>query len=323
MDIFGIENEEQFEALALNLFRFQAKDNETYSKYLRFLGKDPDRIKNLAEIPFLPISFFKSHTIISTKVIPQLYFESSGTGSSIRSKHFINDISLYQQSILEGFKRVYGNPSDYTILALLPSYMDNQHSSLIFMVDELMKRSGNMYNGYYKDDFQALSDRIESCKREDRHYIVWGVSYALLQFAEYHKQGLGSNAIVIETGGMKGRGKEMVREELHFILKSRFQVDQIHSEYGMTELLSQAWCKDSKHFHAPPWMKVKIRDIYDPFHFLPEGQAGGINIIDLANINSCSFIATDDIGKRQGNAFEVLGRMDNSDIRGCNLLIQD
>lgn len=323
--IFSIENEGDFRSLALEVFRYQYEQNEVYSQFVSNLGIRAEKVLQIEQIPYLPISFFKSHKVISpsTKDLPELYFESSGTGISGLSRHYIADPSLYSESILNGFIRQYGSPTNYAFLALLPTYLDNPHSSLIYMVNELMKSSGHRLNGFFKENFSDLRSRILQCKEENQKFILWGVTYALLKFSDQYTSDLGEHAIVIETGGMKGHGKEMIREELHQVLKKKFAVDAIHSEYGMSELLSQAWCKDGRYFIYPPWMKIAIRDIYDPFENKKDDQSGAINVIDLANLHSCSFIATDDVGKRIGNKFEVLGRIDDADIRGCNLLFQE
>jgi hypothetical protein len=320
MDIFSIQNEDDFEAFSIETFRFQAQENETYREYLRLLNIDTSGIMHSSGIPYMPVSFFKSHKIISSKVACNLFFQSSGTGQMIRSTHYVSDPQLYNQSLLEGFKKVYGEPSDYIFLALLPTYMDNPHSSLIYMINQLMLHSGNSLSGFFNKDLKSLAQRIEQCQKENKKIFLWGVTYALLQLSEEMDSGFDCNMLIIETGGMKGHGRELIREELHAILKEKLGTPYIHSEYGMTELLSQAYCTDGKSFRTPPWMKVIIRDPYDPFNLLPSGQNGAINVIDLANRYSCSFIATDDLGKISTDGFEVLGRLDHSEIRGCNLL---
>lgn len=321
--IFSIENEEDFRLLTMEIFRYQSKHNVTFSEFLRRLGKKSEEITEPEQIPFLPISLFKSTRIISSESPEKpvlLEFQSSGTTDSARSTHYILDPEIYRESLYRGFYRVFGDPDQYVFLALLPSYQENPRSSLIYMVNELMARSGDPLSGYFSD-YEQLNKRISECRRQNKRIFLWGVTYALLQFAGRYKITGGDDMIILETGGMKGHGKEMIREELHEILLKSFGIKSICSEYGMTELLSQAYCLDGTHFHAPPWMAVNIRDIYDPFQSLPHGQSGAINVIDLANIHSCSFIATDDLGRSDEKGFEVLGRIDNSDIRGCNLLM--
>lgn len=321
-EIFSIENEEDFERIALQIFQYQSVENETYKNYLLLLGKKAETIRHTAEIPFLPISFFKSNKIISgDNPTSSLYFESSGTTQNSLSRHYVPDPEVYRHSLIKGFTSVYGKPEDYVFLALLPTYLDNPHSSLIYMMDQLMKQSNNSLSGYYKDNFDGLAKQIQVCKSQNKKIFLWGVTYALLSFADFFQDQLTNDDVLLETGGMKGKGKELVREELHSILKHKFGVKTIHSEYGMTELLSQAYSTDSIVFHSPPWMRIYIRDVYDPFQMMSDSQTGAINVIDLANIHSCSFIATDDLGKKNKTGFEVLGRIDYSDIRGCNLLI--
>lgn len=320
--IFSIENEEAFEKIALQIFKYQSVENETYKDYLRLLGKKAEKIGHTAEIPFLPISFFKSTKIVSgNNPTTSLYFESSGTNQNSLSRHYVTDPEVYKQSLIIGFSSVYGKPQDYVFLALLPTYLDNPHSSLIYMMDQLMKQSNNSLSGYFKDNFNGLAKQIQVCKSQNKKIFLWGVTYALLSFADFFQDHLTNDDVLLETGGMKGKAKELVREELHSILKQKFGVNTIHSEYGMTELLSQAYSTDGILFHSPPWMRIYIRDIYDPFQMMSDTQTGAINVIDLANIHSCSFVATEDLGKKNKSGFEVLGRIDYSDIRGCNLLI--
>lgn len=318
--IFSLENEDDFKKVTLDIFRFQAKNNKTYSNYLELLKINATFIERIQDIPFLPIEFFKSNDIISVNEKPQLYFESSGTTAQTKSRHYIADPDLYRQSLLNGFKLVYGNPADYVFLALLPSYMENLHSSLIYMVNVLMEASGSSLNGYFKNDYDVLSERIKTCHKKNMKFFLWGVPYALLDLAAKYDFSIGNENIILETGGMKGRGKELVREELHALLSEKFSTTGIHSEYGMTELLSQAYTLDGTNFKSPPWMRVWVRDVYDPFQYASQGQTGAINVIDLANLYSCSFIATDDLGKAGNGTFEILGRLEYADIRGCNLL---
>lgn len=319
--IFNITSKKQFEQRALEVFRFQAKNCNVYHDFLRFLKVDITSISNLKEIPFLPIQFFKSHKVLSSKKTIQQTFLSSGTTGN-QSHHLVTDLSLYEKSFRIGFTHFYGNIEEYTVLALLPNYLEREGSSLIYMVDDLIKKSKNPLSGFFLDDTKRLSKILQNHKNSDKKLLLLGVSYALLDLVESQQFNL-QDAIIMETGGMKGRRKEMIREELHAILAKGFGVKKIHSEYGMTELLSQGYSKGNGIFESPPWMDILIRDTEDPLTLLPNGKAGGINVIDLANTNSCSFIATQDLGKKQNNAtFEILGRFDNSDIRGCNLLIQ-
>lgn len=322
--IFSV-NAADFDDTALEIFRFQALHNQVYSKYLEYLKVKPDEIKKVAEIPFLPIELFKTQNIFipENQKEPNLIFESSGTTGIFTSRHFISDPSIYKKSIEEGFWKSFGEAQDYIFLALLPSYLERGNSSLVYMMNYLMEISGNNEGGFYLDDFEALNEIIQKNKKEQNKKIfLAGVGFALLDFAEKHQPDL-SGIIVMETGGMKGRRKEMIREELHDELKTAFKLDKIYSEYGMTELLSQAYTKGENYFYCPPWMKVLIREANDPFSYVSEGASGGINVIDLANIYSCSFIATQDLGRLHKNgSFEVLGRFDSADIRGCSLLYE-
>lgn len=316
--LFSISNEKQFESIALKVFQWQSSQVGIYSDFLRNLRINPNTIQSTKEIPFLPIEFFKSHTInLGTKI--DLQFQSSGTTGLTTSTHFIAEKSIYKQSFLTGFKRFYGDPKDYVFFALLPNYLERNNSSLIYMVKELIEISGRPENSFYLNDFKKLYVDLSSALSSNKKIFLLGVSYALLDFSAQFPIDL-KNAIVMETGGMKGTRKEMVREDLHRKLKEAFQVNEIHSEYGMTELLSQAYSKGHGKFSCPPWMQVLIRDPRDPLNNLEEGKIGGLNIIDLANLYSCSFIATQDLGKKEGDTFEILGRFDDSDIRGCNLL---
>ncbi len=319
--IFDITSKKQFEQRVLELFRFQAKHCKVYNDFLHFLKIDINTVSNIREIPFLPIQFFKSHKVLSSKKTIKQTFLSSGT-TGTQSRHLVTDLSLYEESYRIGFSHFYGNIEDYIVLALLPSYLERKGSSLIYMIDDLIKKSKNPLSGFFLDDMEALIKALNTHQKSGKKLLLLGVSYALLDLVETQQFTL-QNAIVMETGGMKGRRKEMIREELHAILAKGFGLNEIHSEYGMTELLSQAYSKGNGIFECPPWMDILIRDTEDPLSLLPNGKAGGINVIDLANINSCSFIATQDLGKKfDNNTFEILGRFDNSDIRGCNLLIQ-
>lgn len=318
--IFNIASEEEFEAVTLELFKFQYHNNPVYQTFCNHLKRHPKNIKRVLEIPFLPIQFFKSKKIVSTKSISKVVFESSGTTGQETSKHFVPDISIYEQSYLKGFSHFYGAIEAYCILALLPSYLERAGSSLIYMVDDLVKKSNHPESGFYLNDLRKLKNTLVALENSGVKTLLIGVSFALLDFAEQYNLSL-PNTIVMETGGMKGRRKELIRNELHAILQKGFGVKKIHSEYGMTELLSQAYSTGDGIFKTPPWMKVLTRATENPLEILTNGKTGGINIIDLANVNSCSFIATQDLGKTHSNGtFEVLGRFDHSDIRGCNLM---
>ncbi|NQX82472.1 MAG: acyl transferase [Flavobacteriaceae bacterium] len=304
----------------LNVFRKQALNNEVYSQYIRLLGVCVEDITEVEDIPYIPIEFFKSHEVILKNAITHKIFTSSGTTGSVVSRHLVSDIDVYKESYMNGFNKFYGNIEDYTILALLPSYIEREGSSLIYMVDDLIKRSNKPNSGFYGKNFDQLHEILISLEKNNKKTLLIGVSFALLDFCELYKVKL-KNTLVMETGGMKGRRKEMVREELHGLLKEGFGVENIHSEYGMTELLSQAYSKGDGIFYPSDYMQVSIRDTQDPLSLVGHNTTGGINIIDLANVNSCSFIATQDLGKTyEDGSFEVLGRFDNSDIRGCNLL---
>ena len=323
--IFNTEDDNSFGELALKLFRFQAEHNQVYRSYLEQLHIDILQINHIEQIPFLPIEFFKTQEVtltpnFSSKRRGERVFQSSGTTSENRSRHYVSDISLYEESFRNGFGYFYGDIKNHCVLALLPSY--RKDSSLIYMVNDLIKRSEKKHSGFYLDNTDELITTLKLLNGLGQKTLLFGVSFALLNLAEKCSLKL-QNAIVMETGGMKGQRKEIVREELHRILCGKLGVDTIHSEYGMTELLSQAYSKGKGIFRCPPWMRILIRDVNDPFTILKENQTGGINIIDLANIYSCSFIATQDLGKRHADgSFEVLGRFDNSDLRGCNLMIE-
>jgi len=321
INIFNLHNSIEFEKMALEIFQFQAKNNLVYKEFLNYLNIDIESIKKIEEIPFLPIQFFKSHKVLSSRSAIQRVFLSSGTTGNEQSKHFVTDLAIYEGSFTKGFEHFYGPISAYTVLALLPSYLERDGSSLIYMVNNFIQKSKNEKSGFYLNNLEELAQNlIESDKKNEKTLLI-GVSFALLDLLEKHKFQL-KNTIVMETGGMKGRRKELIREELHQILSEGFGVTNIHSEYGMTELLSQAYSKGNGIFECPPWMKILTRDTEDALTILAEGKSGGINVIDLANINSCSFIATQDLGKTYANGtFEVLGRFDNSDIRGCNLMV--
>ena len=318
--IFNITSDVAFEAMALNIFQFQFENNPVYRSFCDLLYIHPSDVKTVKDIPFLPIEFFKSKNVLcSTNPIIKT-FTSSGTSGSITSKHFVTNLNLYEQSFTKGFNQFYGNIEDYTILALLPSYLERDGSSLIYMVDKLIKESKNTYSGFYLNEYDQLKLTLIKLDSSEKKVLLIGVSFALLDLIENHKFDL-KNTIVMETGGMKGRRKELIRDELHSILKNGFGVDTIHSEYGMTELLSQAYSHGNGIFKCPPWMKVLTRDPEDALSIQANYKTGGVNVIDLANINSCSFIATQDLGRvHDDGSFEIIGRFDNSDIRGCNLM---
>ena len=319
--IFNISSEVEFEEIALQVFHYQYKNIPVYRRFCDLLGKSTHTVSSLQEIPFLPIQFFKSHKIIPEGKEPKKVFTSSGTTGSNTSSHFVTDLTLYEESFIRCFNRFYGNIEDYVVLALLPSYLEREGSSLIYMADYLIRNSFHSQSGFYLDDLDRLKDTLIALEKAGEKVLLLGVSFALLDLVETHNFQL-KNTVIMETGGMKGKRKEMIREELHAILKQGFGVENIHSEYGMTELLSQAYSKGNGIFNCPPWMNILIRDPEDALHYPEKGKTGGINVIDLANLNSCSFIATQDLGKIKGsNEIEILGRFDNSDIRGCNLMV--
>lgn len=319
--LFKINNNAKFERLALQIFRYQVAHNKIYRSYTKALKIDIENISGINEIPFLPIQLFKNHEVMCGEFVPEMVFESSGTSGLNTSKHIISDLSIYQNSFIKSFNTFYGDIGKYCILGLLPSYLERNNSSLVYMVNELIKRSNFPQSGFYRNNYEALISVINSEKLNDQHIILIGVTYALLDIVEnYHLNN--PNLIVMETGGMKGKRRELTREELHQKLKKGFNAKSIHSEYGMTEILSQAYSQRDGIFFTPNWMQILIRDINDPFCIVEKGVSGGINIIDLANINSCSFIMTQDLGRQNNDgSFEVLGRFDSSDIRGCNLLV--
>ena len=319
--IFKIQNEHQFSEVALAVFQHQFKHNKVYRSFCDLLFIHPSDVSKVEEIPFLPIQFFKSRKVLSSLAEVQEIFTSSGTTGSSTSKHLVTDITLYKESYIKGFSHFYGNIEEYTILALLPNYLEREGSSLVFMVADLIKKSKKVESGFYLDNIQELANKLLELNRNGQKILLIGVSFALLDLIEMQQFNL-KNTIIMETGGMKGRRKELVREELHTILKDGFGVTEIHSEYGMTELLSQGYSKGNGVFETPPWMKILTRDTEDALSINTSGKNGGINVIDLANYNSCSFIATQDLGKVYENeTFEIIGRFDNSDIRGCNLIV--
>jgi len=321
MDFFNTSNFQSFERESLKIFRFQALNNDVYGRFIALLGIDIDKVKELQQIPFLPIEFFKSHDILSSKTPVEQVFTSSGTTGMVQSRHLVTDLHVYERSFTQGFSHFYGSIENYVVLALLPGYLERKGSSLIYMVDDFIKKSHSKNSGFYLNELDSLSEMLIDLDAKGEKILLIGVTYALLDLLEKRKFQL-KNTIVMETGGMKGKRKEMVRNELHELLGSGFGISKVHSEYGMTELLSQAYSLGDGIFETPPWMKILIRDTEDPFHKLETGRTGGINVIDLANINSCSFIATQDLGRKVAdNKFEILGRFDHSDIRGCNLMV--
>jgi phenylacetate-coenzyme A ligase PaaK-like adenylate-forming protein len=320
-DIFAISGQKQFEKIALKVFRFQYDNNVVYREFCNHLNIVKENVKSLQQIPFLPIQFFKNRDVVSNTNGAQEIFTSSGTTGMITSRHLVTDVSLYEESYRKAFAEFYGNIEDYVILALLPSYLEREGSSLIYMVKDLIELSNNPDSGFYLNQYEALTQKVIELDNSGQNVILIGVTYALLDLIEQYQFQL-NNTIIMETGGMKGKRKEMIREELHEQLCNGFGVSAIHSEYGMTELLSQAYSLGNGIFECPPWMQILIRDTEDALTYIDNNKTGGINVIDLANINSCSFIATQDLGKKYpNNSFEVLGRFDNSDIRGCNLMV--
>ena len=348
--VFNV-NEGNFQDLALEVFQFQYQHNSIYRTYVDMLKFNPQEINKLPDIPFLPIRFFKTHRVKTTDFEPAYEFQSSGTTQTITSQHFIKDIELYRQSFTKGFELFYGPVENWCIIGLLPSYLESKpasasrHSSLVFMVGELIRKSGHKQSGFYLYEYEKLQDTLKILEEKKQKTLLIGVTFALLDFAKEYSFPL-KHTVIMETGGMKGRREELVRDEVQQLLKERFRVDVIHSEYGMTELLSQAYSKGNGIFYCPPWMKVLVRDEEDPLEIqsavgsrqlatrpdvTPDSRftiddsrltmKGVINVIDLANIYSCSFIATDDAGKLYGDgSFEVIGRIDNSDMRGCSLM---
>ncbi len=321
--IFSVNNPESFSEKAFEIFRFQADNNPVYRDFISRLGKSKDHIKSLTEIPFMPVEFFRDHTVLVENLSAEMIFESSRTTRTSPGRHFVHDLKIYEASFLNTFRLFYGDPSEYLITALLPSYSERENSSLIYMMDKLIRKSGKKNGGFYNNNTGKLTETLQKEKQAGNQILLLGVSFALLDLAEKYSPDL-SGIIVMETGGMKGRRKEITRVELHEILKQKLNVPVIHSEYGMTELLSQAYSAGNGIFNCPPWMKIMVRDPHDPLSVIDEPErTGGINIIDLANLYSCSFIATGDLGKLHTNgSFEVIGRFDNSDIRGCNLMAE-
>ncbi|TBR19935.1 MAG: acyl transferase [Chitinophagaceae bacterium] len=322
--IFGV-TESSFETLALEVFQFQYQKNTVYKAFVDALGVNPSAVNSVEKIPFLPIQFFKTHKITTTSFEAEAVFESSGTTQLIRSKHFVKSLQLYQQSFITGFENIYGSLSNYCVLGLLPSYLEQKNSSLVFMVNNFIQKSNHPESGFYLYDFENLANTLKKLEKEKQKTLLLGVSFALLDFAAQFPIPL-QHTIVMETGGMKGRQEEITRASLHAVLKKSFQSETIHSEYGMTELLSQAYSAGAGIFNCPQWMKILIREKEDPLQIVNTKQGktglGAFNIIDLANVYSCSFIATEDVGNFFGEKkFELLGRLDNSELRGCSQLV--
>jgi phenylacetate-coenzyme A ligase PaaK-like adenylate-forming protein len=321
-NIFNIKTDAEFESLALAIFNYQAKENKIYSDFLANLHVNPKDVKSITQIPFLPIELFKSQIVFCGDVKNnEIVFSSSGTTGITTSKHYVKDIDVYTESFRKGFAHFYGDIKEYAVLALLPSYIEREGSSLIYMVNDLIKESNNTNSNFYLHNISELVNKLQDLEKSNQKTLLIGVSFALLDLVENYSLKL-KNTIVMETGGMKGKRKELIREELHSTLSIGLGVNSIHSEYGMTELLSQGYSKGDGIFECPPWMKILTRDPYDPLSINGKDKIGGINVIDLTNIHSCSFIATQDLGKTHTDgSFEVIGRFDQSDIRGCNLMI--
>ncbi len=319
-NIFNIHNEQEFSASALKIFKYQALHNPVYRRFLSYLNTDISQVTTLAEIPCMPVTLFKTHAVKTGNFNPEISFVSSGTAGSQRSVHHVKNVELYRQSLTRGFEIFYGDPSHYAIFALLPSYLERKNASLVYMAKTLMGYNPDKQGGFYLQHNDELFKAIEHA--ENMHYqpILLGVSFALLDMAKSANIDL-KNTIIIETGGMKGMQKEMIRDELHRHLQHKLHPKAIHSEYGMTEMLSQAYKKDTGNFLPPPWLKISVRDMHDPYACVPRGQNGLLNVIDLANVHSCAFLQTSDVGKITPDGFSVSGRMDFSDIRGCNLMV--
>jgi phenylacetate-coenzyme A ligase PaaK-like adenylate-forming protein len=318
--IFNLQSPFEFNEIAVSLFRYQYRNNKIYSSFVDALGITEGQVYHPEQIPFLPVSFFKTHKIVTGEYPEELVFESSGTTGMETSKHYVIDAALYEESFSRGLQLFYGDLSQYAVFALLPSYLERKNSSLVYMVEKILQQSNRQMGGFYLNNLGELQEQLLEAKRLGLKIMLFGVTFALVDMAENYPVNI-PDAIIIETGGMKGRRKEITREELHEKLCKSFGVEKIHSEYGMTELLSQAWSFGDGIFRCPPWMKIMIADTNDPLSYLETGRTGGINIIDLANFHSCSFISTQDLGRVfEDETFEVLGRFDNSDIRGCSLL---
>ena len=321
-DFLEIKTEDDFNQHCLETYHFQLQHCQVYRDYVSLIGKEKNQVQHYTDIPFLPIEFFKTQKVLAAGMDPQIVFSSSGTTGMITSKHLVADVGIYERTFRKIFEDFYGPLENIAILALLPSYLERSGSSLIYMIDDLMKQSKQAESNYFLYNHQELHDTLIQLKNKGIKTILFGVTYALLDFIEQYAFEF-PELIIMETGGMKGKRKEMVKQEIHQLLEDAFKVNGIHSEYGMTELLSQGYSWGQGIFHLPKWMKVLIRDTNDPLSLISSNSTGGINVIDLANRYSCSFIATQDLGKiYQDGSFEILGRFDQSDIRGCNLLVQ-
>lgn len=320
--LFDIQAPEDFNAAAVWLFHYQAANNPVYAEWLQLLRIQPETIQNWQNIPLLPVSFFKTHRVLSGSGAPQISFETSGTTGTQQGYHHITDLQLYETSILKAFERFWGPPADYVFLALLPGYIERPNASLVYMMDVLMRASHRTENGYFLHDHQALANKLAALNARGQKVFLMGVTFALLDFAASHPMPL-PHTTIVETGGMKGRRREMVREEVHALLRDAFQVSAIGSEYGMTELLSQGWSRGAGLFENPPWMRVVLKDPQDPLASAEKRTSGMVGVIDLANVHSCAFLATQDLAKMHpNNQYEVLGRFDYADLRGCNLLVR-
>ena len=320
--VFEVDGDTAFNAQALELFHLHAAHNPVYRGFLNGLGVTADAVDSLERIPFLPISAFKNHRVLLEGLDPTSHFTSSGTTGATTSVHHVPWPSVYERSFMRSFTRAYGNPATWRIVALLPAYLEREGSSLVYMAQRLIEATEDPLSGTYLYKYEEVSALLRRSEAEGKPTLLLGVTFALLDLAEYFPQPL-PHTVLMETGGMKGRRPEIVRDELHRILKEAFRVPAIHSEYGMTELLSQAWSKGEGRYTAPPWMRVMVRDPNDPLGYLPHGRTGGLNVIDLANVASCPFIATQDLGRIHHDCtFDVLGRFDHSDLRGCNLLME-
>lgn len=318
-NIFSV-SEATFLQQALRIFHYQYAENKVYQQWVNALQVSPSEVKELTQIPFLPVSFFKTHMVTAGNFEPEIIFESSGTTGTVNSRHFVKELDIYTQSFVKGFQQFYNNPQDWCIIGLLPSYLDRKGSSLVLMVQQLIRLSGHRESGFYLYEFEKLAAVLKELEAKKQKTLLIGVTFALLDFAEQFPMRLNYTTIM-ETGGMKGRRRELLRQEVHAVLQQQFKVPAIHSEYGMTELLSQGYSYGNGIFNTVPWMKVLVRDEDDPLLVTEKGR-GLINVVDLANVHSCSFIATDDVGKiYEDGSFEIVGRRDNSDIRGCSLMV--
>ncbi len=318
---FAVHDHQEFNALAIDLFLVHAEKNPVYRGFLKALGKDPGTVRQVSDIPCLPIGSFRNRRVLLDGLEPAVTFTSSGTTGAITSSHHVPWPQLYQRSFMTSFEAIYGSITGWRVLALLPAYLERPGSSLVYMAEHMIRASGDPLSGTYLYQYDELARVLAKSEAEAKPTLLLGVTFALLDLAEQHPMPL-KHTVVMETGGMKGRRPEMVREELHAILKQAFTLEAVHSEYGMTELLSQAWSKGEGRYHCPPWMRVRLRDVNDPFAPVQNGRTGGIDIIDLCNIASCPFIGTQDLGRHHADgSFEVLGRFDNSDVRGCNLMV--